>query len=212
MRCQQVAIAILVVGQFLIIGCQHNPLSRNAGVMPTPSISGANNYYTPQNVAVPLPPGTATGTVPTSLSPGGLTVPSPLSTTKASDAMSASGASATPTIPASRLENTYDVTARMASDNQPIRILEGGSGRASLASASQGMRVNDGTNATSWSSVSQPLPLGVDPSARAALNTKPFAGLRGSALQAPLGATPQGFSGLDGQWKTRSSYEATERR
>jgi hypothetical protein len=96
--------------------------------------------------------------------------------------------------------DTFDVTTRVAADNQPIRVLDSTT-TPTRSLASRGMTLNDGTAARSW----QPN-TGVPTS----VASNPFGQLRGGSTSSA--SLPQGFSGQDGQWRSRSSYEATERR
>jgi hypothetical protein len=105
-------------------------------------------------------------------------------------------------------ENTYDVSSRVAADNQPIGVLEGTprSSSNAFATAPRGMPVNDGTRAPTWGGSIAAAPPNV------AVGQAPLTGLRGVTGGGLGSASPQGLSGQDGQWRSRSSYEATERR
>ena len=165
-------------------GCQNN----RAAVMPPPGsvLSQGDSYYNRPAAASAATPAAGSG-AGVNLSPGTLPgLPPPPTTTGAS---------------ASKPRDTYDVTSRVAADSQPIRVLDSTRTGSSLASAPRGMTLNDGTTARSW----QP-----NTGLPASVASNPFTNLRGGASTA--GALPQGFSGQDGQWRSRSSYEATERR
>jgi len=172
-------------------GCQNN----RTAVIPPPSglFNGPDVYYTPPAGAatnVPFRPGTtasATNGSAISLAPNGATG-------------TASRGSASTT--RSSLQDTYDVSSRVAADSQPIRVLDATTRNSSShATVARGMPVNDGTNATSWRTSPAP----------ATIAGNPFGGLRGTMADT-RSAAPQGLSGQDGQWRSRSSYEATERR
>ena len=112
--------------------------------------------------------------------------------------------------------DTFDVASRVAADAQPIRVLDSTnrpnfSANTSLA---RGMPLNDATNASSWrGGVGTAVPPSNDPWNHPAtsISSNPFGGLRGTAIE-NRATTSQSFSSQDGQWRSRSSYEATERR
>jgi hypothetical protein len=93
------------------------------------------------------------------------------------------------------------VTSRVAADSQPIRVVEGVTATPnSYAAVVDGMPVNDGTLARSWQpNFGTPQVAG----------RNSFGGLRGTASDS---RSSGGFSGQEGQWRSRSSYEGTERR
>jgi len=173
-------------------GCQQN----RSAVIPPPGspLGGGDPYYnrplgTPGNAAPTIPPGSA----PVSLAPTSLqNLPPPPTTT------SATGGVLVPRLP----RDTYDVATRVAADGQPIRVIDSpASYNGTLAGVPRGMPLNDGTAARSWQT-NLPLP--------ATVANNPFGQLRGTG-ETRLGSS-QGFSGQDGQWRSRSSYEGTERR
>jgi hypothetical protein len=176
------AVALLVLAA---TGCQNN----RAAVIPPPggAFPGDAYYNRPAAASAASAPAGAGGV---NLSPGGLrNLPPPPNT---------SGASATNRTP----RDTYDVTTRVAADSQPIRVLDStASPSRSLASAPRGMTLNDGTTARSWQAGA---------AVPSSVASNPFSQLRGGS--STPGSLPQGFSGQDGQWRSRSSYEATERR
>jgi hypothetical protein len=171
------------------VGCQNGQWGGRPAVVPPPGgmLNRPDAYYTPPTVS----PGTPLGTQPTS--PRSSISLAPGATNAASSPASANR---------SPSQNTYDVASRVAADSQPIRVLD--STNRSTASAnvasSGGMPVHDGTNASGWRN-------GLPP---AVVSSNPFGGLRGTT--GGVKSASQGFSGQDGQWRSRSSYEATERR
>ena len=168
-------------------GCQNN----RAAVIPPPggTLPG-DAYYNRPAASTGSPPAAAGAPSGVNLSPAGIrNLPPPPLT---------SGASARNHTP----RDTYDVTTRVAADSQPIRVLDSTTSPSrSLASAPRGMTLHDGTTARSWQAG------GAVPSSVA---SNPFSQVRGGS-NTP-GSLPQGFSGQDGQWRSRSSYEGTERR
>jgi len=179
----QAALLVTALLAMAVAGCQNN----RAAVIPPPGgvLSSGDSYYNRPAAASATTPAAGSGAA-VNLSPGTLPGLPPPPTT--------SGASAT------KPRDTYDVASRVAADSQPIRVVDSTRPGSSLASAPRGMTLNDGTLARSW----QPN-TGVP-----AVASNPFTNLRGGASTA--GTLPQGFSGQDGQWRSRSSYEATERR
>lgn len=166
-----------------ITGCQNN----RAAVIPPPGgvLPQGDSYY--NRPAATSAPGILPG-APVNLSPAPLQGLPPPPTT--------SGASI------SKPPDTYDVSSRVAADSQPIRVADSTrTPSTSLATAPRGMTLNDGTTARGW----QP-----NTGVPSTVATNPFTTLRGGSGTA--GTLPQGFSGQDGQWRSRSSYEATERR
>jgi len=177
-----VATALLAV---TTAGCQNY----RAAVIPPPGsvLSQGDSYYNRPAAATAGAGAATTPIAPVQLSPGTLPGLPPPPTT--------SGASS------NKPRDTYDVASRVAADSQPIRVVDSTKSPSnSLATAPRGMMLNDGTTARSW----QPNTSGP------AVASNPFTNLRGGSSTA--GTLPQGFSGQDGQWRSRSSYEATERR
>lgn len=168
-----------------LVGCQN----RGAVIPPPGGVLGQGDAYynRPTAAAATAPAAVGTG-APVNLSPTGLPgLPPPPTTSSAS---------------AAKPRDTYDVASRVPADGQPIRIADSTSRLPnSLASTPRGMPLNDGTTARSW----QP-----NTSLPANIASNPFNNLRGGS-NLP-GSLPQGFSGQEGQWRSRSSYEATERR
>lgn len=179
------AAALLVLA---LCGCQNN----RAAVIPPPGgiLSQGDSYYNRPAAATAGSTAAPAGGAAVNLSPGGLPKlpPPPVS----------SESSANHRTP----RDTYDVTTRVAADNQPIRVLDStASPASSLAGAPRGMTLNDGTTARSWQT---------SPGLPASVAANPFGSLRGGSSSST--SLPQGFSGQDGQWRSRSSYEGTERR
>ncbi len=166
----------------LLVGCQNN----RGGVIPAPQGFGPSPYYTPPTAGAEYRPGsTAPGSAAVSLAP-----PTTAGASTMPAASNTSSASA----------NTYNVATRTAADSEPIRILEPASRGPATEVVARGMPLNDGMQARPLNA-SLPLP--------ASVSSNPFSGLRGTA---DARAGTQGFSGQEGQWRSRSSYEATERR
>lgn len=164
-------------------GCQSN-----RAVIPPPGglMNQGDAYYNRPIGETAVP---AAGGAPVNLAPGGLPgLPPP---------PSSSGAA----VGSPRPPDTFDVATRVAADGQPIRVLDSTANPGtSLASAPRGMTLNDGTTARGWQTSALP----------SSIASNPFSQLRGGASSST--SLPQGFSGQDGQWRSRSSYEATERR
>jgi hypothetical protein len=165
-------------------GCQNN---RTAVIPPPGGAFPGDAYY---NRPAAASAGSAPATAGVNLSPAGIrNLPPPPNT---------SGASAANRTP----RDTYDVTTRVAADSQPIRVLDSTATPArSLANTPRGMMLNDGTRARSWQAGA---------AVPSAVASNPFSQIRGGS--STPGSLPQGFSGQDGQWRSRSSYEGTERR
>lgn len=177
------AVALLVLGA---TGCQNN----RATVIPPPGGAFPGDAYYQRSAAASAGSAPAGASAGVNLSPAGIrNLPPPPVT---------SGASAASRKP----RDTYDVTTRVAADSQPIRVLDSTTTpSSSLASAPRGMTLNDGTKARSWQSGA---------AVPSSVASNPFSQVRGGS--STPGSLPQGFSGQDGQWRSRSSYEATERR
>ena len=174
------------VGLLLLAGCQN----QRSSVLPPPGggWSGDPYYNRPAASATSTTPPIGNG-IPVNLSPTGLPNLPPPPT-----------ASSSYSTPAPR--DTYDVATRVAADGQPIRVIDSnGNAAGTLAGVPRGMPLNDGMLARSWQSGAG-LP--------SSLAGNPFSQLRGTADA--RSSSPQGFSGQDGQWRSRSSYESTERR
>ena len=173
-----------VVLTLFAAGCQNN----RSAVVPPPQgfLNGPDVYYTP-------PAGTGAAYRPgsTGNTPAAVSLAPPPKTS----------ASATPATNRSSLVNTYDVATRTAADSEPIRVLEPATRAPGTAVVARGMPINDGTQARPWRTT-LPLP--------ASVSSNPFSGLRGAADT--RADSSQGFSGQDGQWRSRNSYEGTERR
>lgn len=175
----------------IICGCQNN-----RALMPPPGGSfGATDPYYQAPLGTPAgvtqsPPAVGGSTV--NLAPSGLpNLPPPPGVTSATSGSKLRA-----------LPDTYDVSTRVAADNQPIRVLDSSQNTGgTLAGVPRGMPLNDGMSARTWSS-GMTLPPTVA--------TNPFGQLRGTS--GDRSSSPQGFSGQDGQWRSRSSYEGTERR
>jgi hypothetical protein len=106
--------------------------------------------------------------------------------------------------------DTYNVAARVPQDNQPIQVVERTPTRTTTL-AVNGMNVNDGTQARSWgngNTVNSSNFGQIQPNSQVGINV---ATLRGTGNTPGVKSSPS-FSQQDGQWKSRSSYEATERR
>jgi hypothetical protein len=182
--------ALLAVAMFTLAatGCQNN----RAAVIPPPggTFPGDAYYNRPAAASGGMAPAGAGSAAGVNLSPGDVrNLPPPPIT---------SGANAANHTP----RDTYDVATRVAADSQPIRVLDStASSSGSLTSAPRGMTLNDGTTARSWQA-GAPVPSSVA--------SNPFSQIRGGS--STPGSLPQGFSGQDGQWRSRSSYEGTERR
>jgi hypothetical protein len=175
--------AALLLGS--LAGCQ----SRRAVIPPPGSLPVPSDpyYNRPAGVSTGAP---ASPAAPVNLSPSALpNLPAPPVTSGTSNSLRGP-------------RDTYDVATRVAADGQPIRVLDSTNPTSSVASRSGGMTINDGTTARPW------LPGSTLPPPTVANN--PFSQLRGGS--STPGSLPQGFSGQDGQWRSRSSYEATERR
>jgi hypothetical protein len=97
-----------------------------------------------------------------------------------------------------RPQDTYDVKTRVAADSQPIRVIDSSSRSASSANLAGGMPVNDGTSSGRWQTGAN---------STSVAGRTPFGGLRGASS-----SQSSSFSSQDGQWRSRSSYEGTERR
>lgn len=169
-------------------GCQNGQWGGRPAVVPPPGgmLNRPDAYYTPPTISpgTPLSGQPASPRSSISLAPGSLNSGN---TTTSSNRST---------------QNTYDVASRVAADSQPIRVLEStnrGTAHTSPASLG-GMPVNDGTHANGWRT-------GINP---ATVSSNPFGGLRGAT--GGMKNPSQGFSAQDGQWRSRSSYEATERR
>jgi hypothetical protein len=121
--------------------------------------------------------------------------------TKPAVNLSPLGASSTPVTTAAQLRDTYQVGTRTPQDAQAIRVVENNVSHSNAPLATRGMIVHDGTQAANG------LRLGNVPA------TSPWMppNLRGNNILPPSVAQ-QPFSQQDGQWRSRSSYEPTERR
>lgn len=164
---------------------------------------GCQNGQWGNRPAVVPPPGGMLNRPDAYYSPPAITPGTPLGAQSAQPRNSISlspGTNSTAQVPATGVrspsQNTYDVASRVPADSQPIRVLDSTRSTASANTPRGGMPINDGTNASGWRN-------GLPP---ATVSSNPFSGLRGTQ------GTSQGFSGSDGQWRSRSSYEATERR
>jgi hypothetical protein len=182
-----------------LAGCQNRP-----AVLPPPSgmFNRPDAYYTPPaGAAIPAATPLGAAASPVSLAP-------PASSTGRNSGTAITGRSSNPS------QNTYDVASRVAADAQPIRVFDGTPRGAPAANttALRGMPVNDGSNVSSWRTGITPAPPGVAlQGAPTSINSHPLSGLRGTTVGSRP-AVSQGLSGQDGQWRSRSSYEATERR
>jgi hypothetical protein len=179
--------ALLLAG---VVGCQNN----RQAVMPPPgaALNRPDVYYTPPpGGAMPLGVAPTTGaTAPVSLAPTTPIAlpPPPIGTLPSGTVPSVSA------VPPPR--DTYNPAARLPSDSQPVRIVSGNPQPGTTPLVSRGMPVNDGTYARSWSDATLP-PLTANNN------------LRGNS-GVNLGASS--YSAQEGQWRSRSSYEPTERR
>lgn len=190
----RIAPPILAVGvTLLFLGCQNG----RSAHMPPPEgfLNRPDAYYTPPaSAGASYRPG-STGTTPANVS----LAPPP--NTGAATAKPSNSAKPTNSAGGSMPRDTYDVTARTAADNEPIRILEPTGRGPAAAVVARGMPVHDGTNARPWSAGA------IRPNS---VSSNPFGGLR--TPNDTRSAATQGFSGGDGQWRSRNSYESTERR
>jgi hypothetical protein len=178
-----------------MIGCRTAEWVNESVINPPEGFSAPGAaYYTPPPVAatatVPSTPQVSTAaTLATTLGSS----PTPSGNTSGNSAVA--GRPYTP-------RDTYDVAVRLPQDDQPVRIVEQASATAN-AIITNGMRVNDGTLARGWAAPASPSPLAPSPTR--------VATLRGATLAEPS-RTTNSLSTGDGQWRSRSSYESTERR
>jgi hypothetical protein len=115
-----------------------------------------------------------------------------------------------------KIPDTYDITVRIPQDNQPIRIQERGT-TVDNQFVPRGMAVNDGTRATAWGQAGNAPSYGGVASSFGNTQVRPsagisMAGVRGTTPSTSKSLESPNFSARDGEWKSRSSYEATERR